>query len=287
MEEKAAETAPETRKRWRRKQGDQQSHASFWLSAVGPLAISLISLILSVYTFVESRREPVVWLSAPDVVRVATGEDAWFYVQPRLVSAAQNDRVAVIRGLRLEVLPPDGGAPVTFAWGEQGTWQYDSQSRNLTWIYQADPAPLVVGPSSPQLPICLFEGPSGWQWQAGSYQVTIVAAREQDADALQSTFTMSLPAETVDLITEQPRTWVGIRAETDPSSRSPGVADRDDRHAQNEHEQCAHVMRNPAVPPSPAHSDRGRDARIAACYATISLTPGPPGRAPADGLRLG
>jgi hypothetical protein len=190
-----------------------------WLTAVAPLAISLISLGLSVFSIFEATREPEIWLSAPDVVRVASGETAWFYVQPRLVSAARNDRVAVVSGLRLDVSTPDGGTPEAFAWDEQGTWQYDPVNRGLTWIFVADAAPLVVSPSSPQLPYCLFLGPPGWQWQAGDYLVTIVATHGRNADALRTTFKMTLPAETAEFIVEQPRTWVEIR--TDTSSATP------------------------------------------------------------------
>jgi len=43
--------------------------------------------------------------------------------------------------------------------------------------------------------------------------VTIVAERGQGTDALRTQFTVSLPAETVDLITSQPRTWVEVRTE--------------------------------------------------------------------------
>jgi hypothetical protein len=165
---------------------------------------------LSVYSIIEANREPAVWLSAPDVVRVATGEEAWMYVQPRLVSAARNDRVAVISGLRLEVTPPDG-AVMTFAWDEQGTWQYDPVNRGLTWIFVADAAPLVVGPSSPQLPYCLFLGPPNWRWQAGEYGMAIVATRGQDADELRADFAMTVPEETALAINDQPRRWNEVR----------------------------------------------------------------------------
>ena len=206
------ETGVEDDTRPRRTRTIRETAAStLWLTAVAPVALSLLSLALSVYTIFESNREPEVWLSAPDVVRLAAAERAWFYVQPRLVSAARNDRVAVISGLRLEVTGPDGGPPASFLWDEQGTWEYDPVNRGLTWIYQADAAPLVVGPSSPQLPTGLFEGPPDWRWQAGTYEVTIVAARGQDADALQTTFAVTLPAETVKLVTTQPRTLVEVR----------------------------------------------------------------------------
>lgn len=119
--------------------------------------------------------------------------------------------MAVITSLRLDVTAPNGGEAVSFGWDEQGTWQYDTVNRELTWIYLADPAPLVVSPSSPRLPICLFEGPPGWQWQAGTYQVRILAGREQENNALQSDFTLTLPQASVDYLEAQPRTWVEAR----------------------------------------------------------------------------
>lgn len=57
-----------------RRQGDGSVPA--WLTVEAPVAISLFSLLLSVYTIVVSNREPDIWLSAPDVVRVAAGERA-------------------------------------------------------------------------------------------------------------------------------------------------------------------------------------------------------------------
>jgi hypothetical protein len=207
--------------RWRRPPRGEASDTPLWLTAVAPVALSLLSLALSVYTIFEANREPEIWLSAPDVVRVASGEQAWFYVQPRLVSAANNDRVGIVSGLRLEVEPPEGEAFVTFAWDEQGTWQYDPESRGLTWIFVADSAPLVVGPSSPQLPYCLFLGPLDWRWQAGTYHVTIIATQGQGADTLRTTFRMTVPVETADFINSQPRTWVEVqtRIDTQPVGR--------------------------------------------------------------------
>ena len=83
----------------------------------------------------------------------------------------------------------------------------------MTWIYLADSAPLVVGPSSPQLPICLFVGPQGWTWQPGIYSVAIVAEPGQGAGPLRTTFAAVLPAETAELIASQPGTWVEVRTE--------------------------------------------------------------------------
>jgi hypothetical protein len=195
-----------------------------WLSAGLPVAISVVSLLLSIYAVIEANREPEIWLSAPDIVRIAAGQNAWFYIQPRLVSAARNDRVAIVTSLQLEVRPA-GGEPVTFIWDEQGTWQYDPAAQGLTWIYVADPAPLVVGPASPQLPICLFEGPLGWRWQPGTYFVTIVAARGQGAP-LRTEFIVTLPAESIAAIGAQSGTWIGVRTapvDTDPNRATEGT----------------------------------------------------------------
>lgn len=109
---------------------------------------------------------------------------------------------------------PDG-EPVSFTWDEQGFWQYDPVNHGLDWIYLADPAPLVVSPNSPQLPICLFIGPPAWSWQAGAYQVRITAGRDQDAGALQSAFTLTLPAKGVEQLNAQPGLW--IEAHTSPA----------------------------------------------------------------------
>jgi hypothetical protein len=206
-----AEEPAATAEQGERRRGGDARNVPLWLTAGAPVAIALVSLVLSLYTIVEANREPEIWLTAPDVVRVAAGDRAWFYVQPRFVSAARNDRVAVIADLRLEVAGPDGGPPVAFTWDEQGTWQYDPASQALTWIYLADPAPLVVAPSSPQLPICLFTGPAGWRRQEGTYWVTIAAGRGPGAAPLRTNFVMTLPTASADLVNAQRGTWVEAR----------------------------------------------------------------------------
>jgi hypothetical protein len=188
--------------------------SSLWLTAGAPVAISLVSLLLSVYTIIEANRAPEIWLSAPEKVRIAQGpeEQAWIYAQPRFVSGAPNDRVAVISGIKLQVMPPDGES-VTFAWTEQGWWQYDQPNRSLTWMFQADAAPLVVSPSNPQLPICLFESPVGWSWQEGTYRLTIVAARGQVPEALQTALEFTLSADIAEQLNANPRQLFWVRTQ--------------------------------------------------------------------------
>ena len=85
----------------------------------------------------------------------------------------------------------------------------------LTWIHQADSAPLVVGPSSPQLPICLFQGPPDWHWQACTYLLTIVAERDQDPDAMRAPFAIPLSAEDAALLNERSKRWGEVRTQID------------------------------------------------------------------------
>lgn len=182
-----------------------------WLTALVPVAISLVSLALSVYTIIEANREPQIWLSPPVFVKLAmkpayavpwdTGVRPRFFVQPRLVSTARNDRVVAISDLQLEVAPPGGGPPLPFTWMEQGTWQYEPESGTETYLKLADPAPLVVSPTSPQLPICLFVGPPDWRWQPGTYTVTIVASRSDGGFPVRAAFTMTVSAEQAAFVT--------------------------------------------------------------------------------------
>jgi hypothetical protein len=200
----------------RERQPREKSPPPLWLTAGAPVAISLVSLLLSVYTIIEANREPEIWLSPPGVVRIALGpqEQALIYAQPRFVSAAHNDRVAVIAGMEMLVTKPDGEL-ATFTWTEQGIWEYDPVSRGLTWFFQADAAPLVVGPSSPQLPICLFESPTGWRWQDGAYRLTIAATRGQGSHSLETTFGMMVSAETAEYLNANPRALWELNTQTD------------------------------------------------------------------------
>ena len=220
--------APEgTRPRWRHRPGGGSSLAPFLLTAVAPVALSLFSVALSIYTLIEANREPEIWLSAPVVVKVSmkpaydfawdTGVRARFYLQPRFVSTARNDRVAVISDVRLEVMAPGRSSPLPFMWIEQGTWIFDPVVGTSTYSVQADPAPLVVAPNSPQLPICQFLGPPDWQWQPGTYEVTIIAERGEDAPPLRTAFAMTLSQEQADYITE-PLGLYYMKVETQPAT---------------------------------------------------------------------
>lgn len=171
--------------------GLPKNAARFVWSTFLPVGVSLVSLVLAVYGLRVAREAPDIVMSMPDRVRIADGStQAFLYVQPRFVNTGDNQRVEVIEGLSITVSQNDTGSPGLFNWEEQGNWTYDStaETNRLTWQYIADPAPLVVGPSDPQLPICLFMAPTGWFWTPGDYRVTVVANRTVKSDPLSDTF---------------------------------------------------------------------------------------------------
>ena len=107
--------------------------------------------------------------------------------------------MGVITDLGLEVVTPEGGAPISFVWTEQGEWRNDPLAA-FPWVYYAlgESGPLVVGPSSPQMPTCVFIGPPDWLWQPGDYQVTTVARCGETAPPLRARFTMTLTTDQVE-----------------------------------------------------------------------------------------
>lgn len=176
-------------------------------SAVTPGWISLGIALVSLWFAVEARslagREPDVLLIGPEHVRLAQGEDynyAYFYVQPGFVSTAQNDRVEVIRDMHLEVVEtPDGVGlpPGMFDWNEQGRLNYDPSDNSLSYEYLADAAPLLISPRMAQQPLAVFNGPAGWYFEPGEYQLRLVATRVIGSEQLTFDFLLSLSADDV------------------------------------------------------------------------------------------
>ena len=192
-----------------------RSPVAGWVATGGPLAVSALSLGLSVFALVEANRVPEVLLGVPASARVAQGAtDAWLYLQPQLLSTGANQRVEVVTDLRLQVEPAGDGAPAAFRWDETGTWDYDEQNGVFNWAYVGDPAPLVVSPTSPQLPTVLFVGPEGWAWEPRSYQVTVIADRAVAGEPLRQAFALRLSEEVVaELNARRGQGFVAVRTE--------------------------------------------------------------------------
>jgi hypothetical protein len=166
-----------------------------------PLTASLVSLVLSIGSIIIATRDPSVVLILPEQIRLAQGGEAGnaiAYLQPTLVSTGNNDRVEVVRDLRLVVTPPDGGDPRAFAWDESGRLLFDADTQRLSYEYVSDAAPLLVTPREAQNPLALFLGPEGWLFEAGAYELRLVADRIVASGSLEATFELELTADQVD-----------------------------------------------------------------------------------------
>ena len=166
-----------------------------------PLTASLVSLILSIGSIVIATRDPSVVLLLPEQIRIAQGGgagNAIAYLQPTLVSTGNNDRVEVVRDLRLVVTPPDGSDPRAFAWDESGRFLFDAATNRLGYEYLTDAAPLLITPREAQNPLALFQGPDGWLFVPGTYEVRLIADRIVATGALEATFELEMTAGQVD-----------------------------------------------------------------------------------------
>ena len=171
-----------------------------------PLTASLVSLVLSIGSIVIATRDPSVVLILPDQVRLAQGAasgGAIAYVQATLVSTGNNDRVEVVSDLRLLVTPlAEGGGAQEFEWDETGRLLFDADTQRLSYEYASDAGPLLITPREAQNPLALFQGPDGWLFEPGTYEMRLVADRIVAPDSLEATFELRLTADDIAFLNE-------------------------------------------------------------------------------------
>jgi hypothetical protein len=170
-----------------------------------PLVASLTSLVLSISSIIISTRDPAVTILVPDQIRFVQGERiglAYAYLQPTFVSRGENDRVEVIRDMRLQITPTSGEETVTFGWDEVGQLTFDPGDESLTYEYLADAVPLLIAPDSAENPLSLFQGPAGWFLEAGTYRVELIADRVVASAPLMAAFEITLGEADVDFLND-------------------------------------------------------------------------------------
>jgi hypothetical protein len=144
-----------------------------------------------------SLQQPEVMLIMPDQVRIAQGRDsgsAYVYLQPSFVNTGGNNRVEVIRDMKLDVAGPLAGE---FRWTQQLRLVGDADSEGLSYEYAGDAAPIVVSPSAASSALGLFDAPPGWHFTPGTYTFTLEAERVVVGAPMQATFSVTLSAEDV------------------------------------------------------------------------------------------
>jgi hypothetical protein len=167
-----------------------------------PVTTALVSLVFSVSTLFVSTREPAVVMLVPDQIRVAQGDDfgyAYMYIQPAFVNTGRNERVEVIRDMKVRVAGA-AGQPAEFSWGNQAELVFDRTTNQLSYRYVADAVPLVVSPRNAQVPFSVFNGPKGWYFGAGAYRFTLSAHRVVARQPLQETFEITFGEKDIDFL---------------------------------------------------------------------------------------
>jgi hypothetical protein len=166
-----------------------------------PLVASGLAVVLSLASIYVSTREPEVVAILPDVVRLVGGTQSgasYVYLQPAFVSTGVNDRVEVIGDMRLVVQRSGGDEPpIEMGWASQAALETDANGV-LSYRYEADAVPLLVGPRSAASPLSLFQAPAGWFFGEGTYSFTLEAERVVVGTPLTATFEVTIDADDLD-----------------------------------------------------------------------------------------
>jgi hypothetical protein len=168
-----------------------------------PLVASGLAVVLSLASIYVSTREPEVVVILPDVVRLVGGTQtgaSYVYLQPAFVSTGVNDRVEVIGDMRLVVQRSGGDPPIEMEWASQAALETDANGV-LSYRYEADAVPLLVGPRSAASPLALFQAPPDWFFGEGTYTFTLEAERVVVGTPLTATFEVTVDAEDLEQLT--------------------------------------------------------------------------------------
>ena len=164
-----------------------------------PLVASALALVLSLASIYVSTRDPEVVVLLPDVVRLVGGRmtgASYVYLQPSFVSTGVNDRVEVVADMSLVVERADGSDATEMRWQEQASLVTD-EGGALSYRYEQDAVPLLVGPRSAANPLALFQAPDGWFFREGDYRFTLEAERVVSNTPLSASFRVTLDADDI------------------------------------------------------------------------------------------
>jgi hypothetical protein len=193
-----------------RRLGFRLSHLPNWLGFWLPIATALVSLYFAISGYVEATRDPEVVLVMPDQVRVTGVQYPDVYIQPTFISTG-NNRVEVIRNMTMRLEPLAGGAAIEMDWVGRGAWEYDAALNQLTYKPGAEAGPMLVSPTSPQVPVCVFRNRNraeAWKLPAGDYRLTITAVREVATTPLQVSANLTVSQEQADEMVSPRRLYI-------------------------------------------------------------------------------
>jgi hypothetical protein len=176
------------------------------LSGGAAVATSLLSLAISVASYVNSTRAPETALVMPPNVRIASplerDDRHDVILQPTFIIPSGGERPEVITGLNLKVTELATGETVDAAWVQLGRLDLNEAETAVDYVFAADPSPLLLTASSPQLPVTAFKTPFGWRFEEGRYRLTLTAQRSSTETPLEGTVEVEIAAERAERLTE-------------------------------------------------------------------------------------
>ncbi|THA30903.1 hypothetical protein [Streptomyces sp. A1547] len=163
-------------------------------------AAAVVALVISLYNFAELHRQPSIEMTLPHLFRLEKlGDGVRFYVRPTVSTRFKSEDVEVITEARLQLTPTDANSiskrPV-FYWRESVEWYYDPDSDTVNNRWSGDPAPFIVSQDKPQQPSFEFRA-SGWMYQAGRYEDSLLLLRSGDRAPLIKKFCLIISAAAV------------------------------------------------------------------------------------------
>lgn len=160
------------------------------LTAGVAVVTSILSIAIAVASYLNTTRPPETSLVMPKYVRISqnhpgTRTTADVTIQPTFIIPLGGERPEVITDLKLQVTKIETGETGEFRWHEIGKLTLSTEYVGVGYEYIADPSPLLITATSPQLPVVSFLYPKGWRFQVGTYRVLLIAQRSSSQAPLQ------------------------------------------------------------------------------------------------------
>ena len=168
-----------------------------WFVAWAALAASLISLSISVTTFMLTHRRPRVRLELPDRVRVSDWPDrgdAYIYLQLIFINVGRSTRAEVFVP---RLILKDLGGLVELDYVDKSKTVWDKERREVHVEYVEDASPIIVGQNSVRSELLTFKAPPGWRLRTGDYIGEVTASPTLSSKHIRGQFSFAITAEHV------------------------------------------------------------------------------------------
>ena len=160
-----------------------------WLLAWIALVASLVSLGISLITFITTQRRPRIQLLLPSRLRVtATGDGAraFIYLQPIFTNVGRSTRAELITP---NLVVEDGrGEAVAFEYIEKCRTVWDADRREVHVEYLDDASPIILPQNSIKSEMLTFRAPIDWRFARNWYRCSLVGNLAASTQSLTANF---------------------------------------------------------------------------------------------------